>query len=357
LTTVWGKLKKEYNKEDIIDYLSSFEGLSLSNSKISKHENGKLFIIKEVSILDKVYDLKLYPSSWNSLKVLNKGTDVLVSAYDLDNMQFLLKERYNWAKPENKNKYDFKNFFKEKFKRSSSVKVSSTYDKCYLENKISDGKWWCKEVINDSSAITVIKRDKLIAGEFSIIKDFFTIKYENLDVNIKGSSFDIKIRDALINSSIEDNGIVKNYSIIFSSNYDLEKHIFSNISLKVKNPTIKVKNSNSNNKNTYLFNGAQITFKLNKVKIWELEVFSSNLLKQVTNINNIYRVLKWSIVLYDTKISILQNKIYLKFENNWKYITIKIIGDKIISVIKDWNNILDKEINTSEINSILDKLK
>jgi hypothetical protein len=53
-------------------------------------------------------------------------------------MKELFKEKYKLVKKEEKYKYDFKNFFKEKFKSIVDISVTSMYDKCYLENKVSD---------------------------------------------------------------------------------------------------------------------------------------------------------------------------------------------------------------------------
>ena len=348
LTTIWDSQIQKYSSLSISNYLSYFVWVKFNTESIFPSEDKKFFIIKKVTILDKIYDLHLYPSLWNIVKVLEKDTENLVASYDLDNIKELFREKYKWAKQEEKYKYDFKNFFKEKFKPIVDNSETSIYDKCYLENKISDLNGWCKEILNDSSAITVIKRDKLIWGEFKGIKDFFIIEYKDLSVNLEWKSFDIKIDWAEINSSIKQKLVTKKYLVKFSSNYDLEKHIFSSIILKVKDL--------KDDKN-YLFGWANISFKFKNVEINNLKTFIDDFLIDMNNINSVYWILRWSIILSNLDIWYFGDKIYLKFENNWKDIIINVEWDKIASINKGGINILDKEINISDLHSILDKLK
>lgn len=344
LATISDKNNKKYDINYIINYLSIFDWLTFNAKNITKEED--VFIIKDISILWKNYDMYLNPKLWNVVKIFNENTNV---SYDLDNMEVLLEKKYNWSDQDDKYKYEFKNFFIQRFKDTKNIANNNeSSEKCFFINKISDGKWWCKEIVNDDSAITVIKRDKLILWEFKIIKDFFVIKYDDLSVVINWPIVDIKILKSNIKSTIKVNWRDQIYNLEFSSKYDLEKHEFSDISIKFKD---------TKNNELYLYDEAEFEFKNNKVDIKLLKKFIDDFLINLNNIDSIYSILRWEIILSNLKISYIDKEIHLKFENNWKNINMVLEGDMIKSIIVDKKSILKEEINISNLSLILDKLK
>jgi hypothetical protein len=78
----------------VSNYLSIFDGLKFNINNIFISKDKKFFIIKKVFILNKIYDLYLYPSLQNIVKVLEKDTKNVIASYDLDNIKELLKEKY-----------------------------------------------------------------------------------------------------------------------------------------------------------------------------------------------------------------------------------------------------------------------
>ena len=193
--------------------------------------------------------------------------------------------------------------------------------------------------------MTVFKRNTLIGEEFSTIKDFFTVKYDNLSVKFNLDSYDITINNAIVKITQKDNS--DSYLVSFSSNYDLEKHLFYNINYKI---------INEKDKEVYLINWIPIKLKLKKIKIRDLKNTLENYSNDIRDIINIYSILKSKINLNNLTIEELYWKIYLKFDNNWKNITIKFENWNIFSIVKDKISILDKTISIGELNSIIYKL-
>ncbi len=344
ISIIWEQDSKDYDEKYIFDYLSSFEQVSVKLKNITKNWN--IFSIKNSFILWKIYNMELNPSLWNIIKITNKTTNL---SYDLDNMKFMLEKKYESASEQDKYKYEFKNFFVQRFKNiESNWKNDPWEDICYFQNKISDWQWWCKDIVNDNSAITVIKRDKLILGEFKSIKDFFTVEYEDLSVSIEGPLVDIKILKSNIQTNINKNWKEEKYSLEFSSSYDLENHEFSNISFKIRD----VKN-----KNYYLYSWAKFILENKKIKINNLKNSIDSFLKSMKTIDYIHSSLRQGFILAQLEITYKGREIYLKFENRLKTISMILEADKIKSITINQKEILENNIDISELSTILDKLK
>lgn len=337
---------KNYSTSSINNYLSRFNWISYNQNEIKKIDN--YFKIKNVYINWEKYDFHLYPSFWNKLDIFKSWEIKLLFSYDLDYFQILLEEKYKWANIEDKYKYDFSNFLNERFKIINNNIINSVEDKCSFYWQISDWKWWCVDIIQDNAFITVFKRDKLIWEEFNTIKNFLELKYENLEVKKINNKYNIKIKNAKASIDIQNNNNNFNYLIDLSSNYDFENHLFYDIKIKLKD---------KNNIDNYLFDWWLIYFSYKKVKITELKKFLEEYLYNIDNLKSIYSILFWKINLNNVSIEELWLNSYLKFENNWKNITIKFKGTTILSIIKDWTSILKKSIKTSELEKYIDKLK
>ncbi len=346
LTTFWYNSVKQYNKLDIVRYLLPFEWLDFSIKNITK--SGSVFDIKNISILWKPYTMSLDPYAWNIVKIFDDKSQNMVASYNLSEMKMLLDERLKWAWEEEKYKYEFKNFFVERFKIWTDKKSNSSYDKCYFENKVSDWMWGCKDMVQDSPAITVIKRDKLIWQEFRVIKDFFKIKYEDLYVTVDWWDAFIEILKASINSSIKKWTSDKKYIAEMRSLYDLENHEFYDISFKIKE---------DKEKGSYLYDGAKFEFGSKRVYLTNLKNFVSQVLSDIEWINKFYSPIRSDIILSNAVISYDNWYINLKFDNGWKNVSMKTKDWKIESIEVNWKEILDFSIEAREVSKILNKLK
>ena len=344
-TGLWKIETKIYTNRDIYLYLSQFNLLYFDEKNILKKE--LYFEISNVSIYDIYYDIYLYPNLWNKIEFFEIWTDETYS-YDLDSIKEQWDEKYKWAQDEDKDKLDFLNFFKEKFKKQtdSDINKSSREEICALSWQIPDRRTinWCKAAKEDDWIIVVFKRDTLLKEEFNVIKDFFFINYKDLFVNLLQEKYSIYIKNVVTKITLGTNSNKKDYILELSSDYDFDNHEFYNIKFNVK----------EDKKNwIYLFNWIKIDLWNKKIKIWDLKVF---LEKYLININNLYSILRWKFVLNNLEIRYVSWRNYLKFDNNWKNIIIKTEGGKILSIMKDWTNIILKPINISELWSIINKL-
>ncbi len=342
LRWLWEKNIEEYSVWDINSYLKQFYWIIFDKNNIFKKD--LYFVIKNVIIYDSSYDFYLYPNKWNKLDLYEAWTDNFLYSYDMDDIQLLWDEKFKWSPDEEKNKYNFFNFFNEKLKekKTDSIKVWNQAEICALSNQIPDNKWWCKYPDYDDASITVFKRDTLIGEEFSVINDYFTIEYNNLSVKYNLNKYDISIKDAKV--EISRKGYAGTYLLKFSSNYDLEKHLFYNISFKIIDDK------------SYLFDWTPIKLKLKKIKIKDLKNTLENYSEDIKNIISIYSDLKSKVNVNNFVIEELSSKFYLKFDNNWKNIIIKFENWNIFSIVKDNISILDKTIKVNELNTMIYKL-
>lgn len=265
---------KEYSIKDIGNYLSWFYWLSYNYSNIKEKKD--YFEIKNVIIHSKNYKLHLYPYTWNRLNIYDYFNDKLLYSYNLDDIELLLKDK--WSED---NEYNFKYFIYEKLKNINYTNNSQNDDSNEYCKKwqIPDWTWWCKK--QDSDAVRVFKRDKLIWEEFSLIKDFFNVKYnkdiDNLDVVIDWSNVDIKLNNVETIISLWNQESKKTYTIYFFSDYDLKNHLFENISFKIKKWSW-------NNSSEFLFNGRLINLGNKKVELLKLKEFLENYLENNLNL-------------------------------------------------------------------------
>lgn len=348
--TINEKGKIEINIDYVYNYFNNFNWIRITKSNISKDEELNKFSISNLLILNKKYNADFFELG-KVIKIYEHDTSEIFASYDLEYLEELFNEKFDWAWDEDKDKYNFKNFFNEKFKNPEKIiKKESLEEICEREGKISDWISWCIDIVKDSAAITVIKRDKLIWGEFKTIKEFFKIKYNNLIVLENQSNkdkFDITIKDALLTLNFETKRNSRLLNLIFSSSYDLERHKFFNMKIKFLD----------DEKND-LLDWIYIKFAFKYINIWELEEFLDNfLLNDFSEIEYIYKNLRWEYILNNLEIWFIWDKKYLKFENNWKNIMIKFDWGKILSVNKDGTSILSDEISISEFKTIIYKLK
>ncbi len=336
--------EKEITIEDVYKYFSKFNNLSFSLNNISKIDKYS-FEIKNVVIYGKIYNLFYYPKLWNKVILKNNKDNF---SYKLDEIKRVLDKKIKWVSEEEKYKYEFKNFFSEKFKPNyRNNNKLSLEEKCKLLNKVPDpnNPWKCKNRKKDDAIIENFKKYSLLGKEFKFIRDFFLVKYQDIDVEEWKQWYKISLNNVETKISIKENNIDENYSLKFNSYYDIKNHEFYNISFSVKDRDWRD-----------LFDKEKVFYSYLRVKNNNLKQVLQEKLKEIKKINNIYSQIRIRIIPKKLKINFFYSKYVILFENNNKMIRIDVTWDKIISV-KKWNiELLKEKINISDFSKILNKL-
>ncbi len=241
--TVWSATwELALNKENFISYMSIFNSVDASNAEVSILENH--YEIKNVFVAWINMWFSLYPREANRITNVIFGAQKLTVSYKLDNIRDNYKDLYsNAATNEDREKYDFKNFFINTF-------VNKQIDtKEYYTNNTS-------KIVDTDKAIIILKKDKLLwdQGEFKIVSDLLPIKYENINVVKNWDNYDISISGVNMTFPLdEQRGSPQNILVEFAS-----KYIFTNTDHKFTSISIKFLDANAfamSQEKVYLFSG------------------------------------------------------------------------------------------------------
>ena len=338
---LWERTKKVYNIGDVYSYFRKFNNIYIEPRNIKKVDN--YFKINNVVIYKKAYNFIFYPYDWYKLDILTKNNKFLFSFY-LKQQEILWNDMYKKADHREKYKFDFKNFFAEKFKNNDYyVKQTNKKEYCRLQNKIYDEvNDRCINKKQDSDIIASFKQNKLLLEEFNVVKDFFFVKYDNLIVKQNQKWwFDIKLNN--VRTVIFANE--KKYDIFVNADYDLQNHYLYNISFKISRQ----------DKN--LFNNTEIELsKFKKVKLLDLKNFLENFLKKnLKTYESIYNNLRYSHIIYNFSIKNSLGKTTFEFKTNNKNIKIKFDNSKILSIIVDNRELLDSPITFIQFKNYITK--
>jgi len=208
--------------------------------------------------------------------------------------------------------------------------------------------WKCKKKNTDSDAISVFKQNTLIGEEFGIIKDYFKIKYSDIDVIYDKEKYLITLTNTEIFIDINKNNNKKKYKLFFNSNYDFKRHEFYNVSFKM---------NDLSNKEKLLLDWSLINLQYKKIKITDLKKSLEDYLQNnLNNLRNIYSTIRWKYIIDDFEINNLFWKNILEFSINNKKIVIKVEKNKILSIIVNNVSILENSIDINYLKNYLDKL-
>jgi len=210
------------DKENLINYLSQFEWLDLSQISFKVFKN-KYYMINNIFINWDNFSFNLYPLESNRVDNIYKNWEKINFSYELDNIKLDLLELYEKAQDEEKYKYDFKKFFLNTFFSTNTVSTNIF--------KVND------EIRQEDRTITLFKRDKLFGDtwDFNYLKWFLTINYNDVDVKLVWDKYDIYIKKWILQTKI----VSKYWSpveviAILDSDYVFSntEHYFKNIKLK-----------------------------------------------------------------------------------------------------------------------------
>ncbi|MDD5770425.1 MAG: hypothetical protein PHE25_05645, partial [Candidatus Gracilibacteria bacterium] len=95
------------SKQNLIDYLSYFEGLDMSklDFEIIKNQH---YEIRDLYINGEKFSFDLYPLESNGMKNIFRNGEKLTSTYDLDNVKYTWDKAYQDANDDEKEEYSFK---------------------------------------------------------------------------------------------------------------------------------------------------------------------------------------------------------------------------------------------------------
>ncbi|USN58340.1 MAG: hypothetical protein H6767_08825 [Candidatus Peribacteria bacterium] len=178
------------SEESFLEYMSQFQGVVLTNVDLTIEEDS--YHAENVLIAGRRFSFDLLPGKRNEIRNIQiDGEDSRVS-YALDDEEEALADLFAQAKQEERDRYDFRNFF--------------------LNTFIYKGGDTTREIVQDElpedqedKVIIAIKNDKLLGtrGEFASIKNLLQIEYDDLDVLIKEGGYQIHIEDAFLELSPE----------------------------------------------------------------------------------------------------------------------------------------------------------
>lgn len=359
--------KEVITKEKAMNYISQFEWITSWNysimlrnydycmNPIEENLNTKQEIecyeVKNLNINNKQLSFIVFPYNGNTIdniKEYKNGSYTNIGwSYNLDQTKEILDEKYRSSRNlDLRNKYDFKKFFLNTFKDTNTF-VNNTEE----ESKNTQEN---EEFIEEDSIVRTFKRNILLGsnGDFTEMSDFFDVNYNDVIVQRDNSNeYNIYINKAELNWSKKVWFRVEEIKAILSSEYTSSGiKSFFNLSLKyintkLRNDTIMLNDNpinikwvipKENLKNIFfeVYNG-----------IWWLENISNN-------INNELWV-KDLTIAYNPEFK--EYKIHFLYQSTIWIITIK--NSNIIDFEYNKQNLLNKEINTREINTLLNLIK
>lgn len=243
--------KKWLNLEDFQNFFYYFNGISKNWLKVQIIDN-MYYLVENMNIKNYDFSFTFHPQNWNKIKNISiqnttfpESTREYIFYKTLESISFSLdneREKYAKiflkAKEEEKEYYDFKNFFINRFFVTEKEKKEDSIKETKIVNE-------------DDEIIKTFKIAKLLwKGEFYKVKKYLNIKYRDLHVKrISWENYSIKIKDSNLEISTWKWNNIKKYKVKFNSKYKLSKHehYFYDISLNIEEV------QKSQNKNIVLF--------------------------------------------------------------------------------------------------------
>ena len=256
------------SREKFIEYMSSFNGIDLNS--IDVEITLDWYMVNNLSIQwrifsfflnpfrgDRIMDITVKESSF--LPTSREGVfynQLLNTTYEMDEEQIKYQKLIEKSKDEDREKFDFKNFFINNFfPQELSNRITCEED---INCKSRDAN-----VQNDDEFIQLFKSATLLwdKWEFRNIRNILDVKYVNLWVTkVWRTDFDIVINNAIISTSVQKNKKIIPLFWVVNSEYELDwGHYFYN--------TILTPYERSRQwENEYLFKNIPVHI------IWEIEI-------------------------------------------------------------------------------------
>jgi len=322
-------------KEDIIKFLSQFKWADFSNTEILVTSNPNEFIVKNFWVNGWVVSFKINPEKSYLIYDLIIESDIknrkkyYGRMYSLEREQILWERNQKYAEDEEKDKYDFAYYFKNKFFDSYSI---DTWD--YEEGNLRKWKKW------DSESLRVFKRDKLLSKtwEFADISDILKLKYDDVVVNDL-KNIEIKKAEVISDVSWWDVEVAK-----FSSKYfidkDEDKHYFYDDGW-IKLTFYKKMWS----KTRVLLWGNEIVIDFN-IDLKDFKTVFNDIFDNLRVLSKVLYYINDNLWVEKVKIKYNKSKFFVfSFEKDWKKFEFYIKKNKIIFIKEDWKVLKLKNID------------
>lgn len=333
--------EKTYTKQDVKAYLSNFSWVKIWSELIEETEDKNIFAVENLSVNNKKLSFDIDFENLKTIKNIYINWQVSYNTYLLDDLELTLKELYYIAPLEEKERYNFKNFFSQMVSKNNDWPIQDLIDD------------WGDE-FRESKTISAFKMN-ILSSEWELgkLKWILNIKYNNLEVKW---TEDITIKDSVLYTKIDVARNTKSYISHLSSKYFLDKegsYLYDDEWIKL---TVYTDNWYNNKNPLFGWNKFKIIW---RIKIWDLKDTFENISFSFDNVNNIYsHLLSFSQVpSLDINYILETNTIIIKLENNWKVISITLLWDNVISLL-DWNvEYIQTPIRYNSVSDILKQVK
>ena len=348
-------IQKAYN------YLKDFNGVSINRLKIElknydycmnpynpikdEEKDYYCYDVKNLEINGNMLWFILLPYEENKISEITLNGAKKNGTYKLDNIKEELDEKIKRVtRNEEKDKYDFRNFFLNTFIIQSTSEIKEIYQEE-------------EDVLKEDKVIKTFKRNKLLwdSWDFAILKWFLDIKYNDLivkedySISIKTSNFNTSI-DTCNNETCESN--FKQFEWTLESEYEFtNSHTFKNIIIKVIDP-----NQKEVEKYSLWWNQIEI---IGDIKVENLKNEISILLSHINNIEESLKYLKNNLEINDIKIKYYTSANRIKIDSNYtnKKLSIYIENGGEINVYLDGIRVQQQNISISELANTLNTIK
>ena len=336
-----------------VEYLKTFNSLQLNNTEITimdyyycinPSENNEKIELK----IPYCYKIKNLLIDWNNVSFLlhpferNKINEIIVNdvikswSYKLDDIKASQDTLVN-SSSSIKEKYDFKDFLKQKF----WYKEIDTKQVIIIEEK--------KEIkLEEETIIKVFKRNKLFwkDWDFANLWSFLNINYNDVIVNKIDNNYIINVKLWIFDIKLTNSS---DFYWYFSSNYNFSpKHSFIN-------PKLKFVDKKSE-KDLLFWNYIYINW---EYKVNELNEEIKEPLHKYKEISSIISSCKSILGIEKMKITYQKNTKIITFniQYNWKILLIELSNSNITKLVYNNSNRLWAATNYKNISTFLNRIK
>ncbi|MDD3645800.1 MAG: hypothetical protein PHH06_00165 [Candidatus Gracilibacteria bacterium] len=336
-----GVTEKNYTEQDVRTYLSSFNSVNIGNIIINETEVKNTFSVENFNVNNNILSFNIDFSNFKTIKDIYINGQITYNTYLLDDLEISMKELYDIVPLEEKEKYNFKNFFYQIVSKTSESQNTDIY--IYKQDELEESK-----------AISTFKRNILSNdGELGKINSVLSIKYNNLQVN---SVDNIIIKDSILYTKVDVSRNIKSYISHLSSKYFLDKdgsYLYDSQGIQ-----LTVYTENGYSKDSPMFGGNKLKI-IGKIKISELKTTFENIAYSFDKIDNIYSTILNLSNASNLSINYIleTNNIIVKLENNGKIINITLLGDNVISIMSGGTEYIKSPVRYNLISDILKQIK
>lgn len=319
------------------DYLSWFFGLDLENASIEIIDD-YFFHIENVFIVGSRFDFDIYPYASYKIENIVKDGEKSSFVYKLWLIEWLWEEKKKVAIEEERWRYDFSRFFLLTFFADNSTTVEE-----YIKDDVK---------LSEDKTEIIFKRDWLLGDkwEFSDLKWFLKIEYNDLKVVKDNLLYDIFINDAELELQISNAWSVMNQVWLLNAQYILNDtdHYFTDIGLRLYR--------NGKIWEDYILFWWKVFEIQGNVNITDLEKVMENVISPVILYDTLYNSILWTYPNVDIQLvySVHNQKMSFKFDYEGKKYTILLADNMIEKIYKGTQKLISQPINIVDITDYLE---